>query len=194
MLARPMDCSAGCAEIAGPFAIQYEFGLVTMRVKIWPAMLHRRRHDSCVLSPSARDLSGSTSANLYPCRRWPTFADLYFHYACSFAVLYSHYACSTSADLYFHYASRMSAGLYWQHSSAGDPSGQHQSRVTRATPAKYSVTPVPRILPSQSRRAADEVIEPLAIAAMRMSAFGTKRTCQHVCALSALRGKADMAQ
>jgi hypothetical protein len=27
-----------------------------------------------------------------------------------------------------------------------------------------------------------------------MSAFGTKRTCQHVCALSALRGKADLAK
>ena len=31
-------------------------------------------------------------------------------------------------------------------------------------------------------------------AAPHMSAFGTKRTCQHVCALSAFGGKADRAQ
>src|SRR5262249_34023969 len=50
-----MDCSAGCTEIAGPFEIEYEFSLATMRVKIvkWPAMRHRRRHDSRILSSSA---------------------------------------------------------------------------------------------------------------------------------------------
>src|SRR2546427_9867822 len=50
-----MDCSAGCTEIAGPFETQYELSLATIRVKIaeWPAMQHRRRHDSRVLSSSA---------------------------------------------------------------------------------------------------------------------------------------------
>ena len=130
MLARPMDCSAGCAEIARHSRSNTKFSLVTIRVKIakWSAMQHRRRYDSRGLSPSARDLPVSMPANLHACHRWPTFADLYFDYACSFAVSYPHYACSTPADLYFHYASSTFAGLYshcstsagscWQHSSA----------------------------------------------------------------------------
>ena len=52
-----MAYSAGCTEITGPFEIQYEFSLATLRVKIakCSAMQHRRGHDSCALSSSARD-------------------------------------------------------------------------------------------------------------------------------------------
>src|SRR5262249_31899326 len=115
MVARPMDCSAGCAEIAGPFDIQYEFSLATMRVKIAKrsAMQDRRRHDSRVLSSSARDSPVSTSANLYACHWCSMSADLHCHHARStFADLNSHYASSTSADLYSDYACSTSPGLY----------------------------------------------------------------------------------
>src|SRR5215471_764661 len=68
-----MDCSAGCTEIAGPFEIQYGFSLVTMRVKIvkWPAMRHRRRHDSRILSSSASRIARIRRLLICTPTKWP---------------------------------------------------------------------------------------------------------------------------